>query len=229
MDPYTIHLNEKMAHTTNILVIDTEGVGWPREIGAVSINLETFEFDPFQIVIAPQIRESMILPINKRPTHVIEDDQYKRLQTQLAKLNEMCAKCDIVMAHNVGVDQKMLSLIEELKPFEDKLWVCTMNHFPWPIKPKTKSLQSICEAQGVTYENEHTAVNDAQMVVACLVKIPQADLQMCLRLAHIQAYERQLMRRIEQRHNFAPKKVMSQKKRKQMIWRLNQKRAKFKP
>lgn len=218
-----------MDHTTKLLIVDVEGTGWPRQIGAIFIDIETSELKPLVINIPPFLRESMIKPIKIRDPTCTTHPHYASIQKLFQELNEMCAKCEIVVAHNgFRFDKPMITAIEELAPFKTKEWVCTMIDFKWlssssvePLK-RNQSLEAICKNQGVEYKGEHDAYNDCHMLMQCLLTISLTDLQHRLYDARIHAWSRAQTGCTYK--PVKPEKSINYRKRGQAIWSITQKR-----
>lgn len=155
---------------SKLLVVDVEGRGWPREIGAIFWDRETNQKNELLIQIPDDLQEELAQPLTDRKIG-LDNPVYFELQQQFLYLNKMVRECDIVVAHNATFDKQMITAIEELRTFLDKKWICTMHDFCWNNGlGRKESLETICRRLDVPYKNAHRALGDCRLLVSCLIE-----------------------------------------------------------
>jgi DNA polymerase-3 subunit epsilon len=162
----------------NVLIIDTETTGLHPDKGAELIELALVLFNVKSKTVLQTF--STLLPVADNPVQdingidplVTQSTYYLNcLQDQI---NLMAQAASAFVAHNAQFDELFFNILECELEFNIP-WICTKNHFTWPVPLPRKRLQDICEAMGVPYNNAHRALNDCNFIVSCFSKIE--DLQ----------------------------------------------------
>lgn len=116
-----------------------------------------------------QIEEMWNNP-NSAPTGI-----YEEKISLNAILIEMSQASQAYVAHNAEFDKKFMSTLPCGNHFSNKRWICTQNHFRWPVHLQRRRLQDICDRMGVNYVNAHRALADCLLLAQCFSKIDDLE------------------------------------------------------
>jgi len=164
-----------------LLIVDTEGGVAPCEIACILFDTTINEIKQ---------RETTLIPHEMTPKMIemdLKDPNKKYLRRHEAaknlapgdlkcaynRMNFMFLQCDVILAHNASHDKRIMSMIKEINTC-DRPWICTLRNISWPHCNQL-SLEAICISQGVKYENAHIALNDCEMLLACLRSLPNLE------------------------------------------------------
>lgn len=92
-----------------------------------------------------------------------------------AILIEMSEASQAYVAHNAEFDKKFMATLPCGTHFSNKRWICTKNHFRWPVYLQRRRLQDICDKMGVDYVNAHRALADCLLLAQCFSKIEDLE------------------------------------------------------
>lgn len=165
----------------NVLIVDTETTGLFPEKGAVCIEVGALLYSVTHKKVLQTF--STFLPCETNEVEHVNHIKAEWTRSLMAKempfrfLNEMGHYANFIVAHNAEFDKKFLLTIPALqgKQLFNTRWVCTKDHFPWPINLPRKRLQDVCEALKVPYVDAHRALTDCQFLADCFSKV--ADLE----------------------------------------------------
>lgn len=161
---------------SKLLLVDVEGVGWPREVGAIYWDMITNTTRELFIEIPKDMRKVFVTPRGKRyiPWKDFDHGAYKDTFEKLTQLNSIAGECHGILAHNAVHDKQMLDGIDELKDLIDKPWICTMRDFQWQNNlSKKESLETLCGTFNVPYTNAHHALGDCKLILSCITRSPE--------------------------------------------------------
>ncbi len=165
----------------NILIIDTETTGLYPEKGAICIEIAALLYSvKFKKVLQTF---STFLPCETNDVEHINNIKAEWTRETMAKemplryLNEMAHYADFIVAHSAEFDKKFLATIPALKDkhlFQTK-WICTKEHFQWPVALTRKRLRDVCYAMKVPYVDAHRALTDCTFLADCFSKIEDLE------------------------------------------------------
>ena len=95
----------------------------------------------------------------------------------MARIHEMVAISDAVLAHNAAFDKRFLCQGEDGLGY-GKPWVCTMLHVRWPNTCASKSLVSIALAHGVGVVSAHRAMADCDTIARLLTRVHEMGIDL---------------------------------------------------
>jgi hypothetical protein len=134
-----------------ILILDTEGLDKPTEIGAILFNFE----------------------------RGIEEEFWSIVPFDHDKMNAMIHKCDAIVSHSAGHDKNLLMQLENLE-IESKPWICTMYDFAWPSQEgiRRPKLRNLCKEYKISVKHAHNALRDCHMLQQCILRIPNFQIEL---------------------------------------------------
>lgn len=92
-----------------------------------------------------------------------------------AILIEMVNSAQVCVAHNAEFDKKFVMTLSCGTTLLNKRWICTKNHFRWPISLSRTRLEDICNAMRVPYVNAHRALMDCLLLAQCFEKVENLE------------------------------------------------------
>ena len=83
-------------------------------------------------------------------------------------LKSRVARADLIMAHNESFDRGFLGDL-------GKIWVCSMDHFPWPSAESGLALIKVAVAHGVAVTQAHRAFSDCFLISRALERVHERE------------------------------------------------------
>lgn len=83
-------------------------------------------------------------------------------------LKSRVARADVIMAHNESFDRGFVGGL-------GKLWICSMDHFPWPSANPGQALIKVAVAHGVAVTHAHRALTDCLLIARTLERVHERE------------------------------------------------------
>lgn len=83
-------------------------------------------------------------------------------------LKSRVARADLIVAHNESFDRGFLGGL-------GKIWVCSMDHFPWPHAESGQALIKVAVAHGVAVTQAHRALSDCLLISRALERVHERE------------------------------------------------------
>ena len=140
------------------------------QVWAIMCDFKSSSMMSRTIDIPKSLHDDLKTPMSERSAEV--ERKLDKLTHEFLNFNWMYDQADVVIAHGVKYNQKMVLAIPEFDHWGQKKWICTMQQFEWPLIPNPAKrwlqLKFICEAYGVEFSK---MANKAELVLKCLLKI----------------------------------------------------------
>jgi len=156
---------------TIVAILDTEttGVGSddePVSVGVIAVRVDERGALVEEIGRYEGWREPSV-PIHPKAqaVHGLTIDDLRGKQFDILALKTLINAADVIVAHNASFDARMIGVIMKVKP----KWRCSYRQFPWGSMAD-KKLDTVCKEFGVERPATHGAMNDAEALLACLLK-----------------------------------------------------------
>lgn len=166
----------------NVLILDTETTGLHPEKGDTVIEIGAILYNLKNKTILQNF--STLFPCEANPVeHIngISADSTKcnyPLEVVMQQLKLMTLHSQACIAHNAEFDKKFIKSLSVWQFMSHHPWICTRDHFKWPVNLYRNRLQDVCNAMGVPYVEAHRALNDCRLIAECFSKIGDLELRM---------------------------------------------------
>lgn len=158
-----------------ITIIDTETTGLnPKSDKTIEIGALLYSVS-HKVVLQTL---SFFLPCEVNPVENINNIKvdwtkcYNVTNNLFNSLSDMVEASSLVVAHNAKFDKRFMHEIKEIPlSFWRTPWMCTKNHFDWPVNLPRKRLQDICQALHIPYLDAHRALTDCHFLAQCFDRV----------------------------------------------------------
>lgn len=180
-----------------LLVLDTETTGLEQrsdriiELAMLAVDVELSSGRPVGPVEVYEGFEDPGMPIPPRVREItgISDAMVEGQKLDEARIAEMAARADLVVAHNAGFDRPFVEA--RLPLFAAKAWACSIQDMDWPAEGAgSAKLEALAAARGWFYE-AHRAQVDCHALLQLLaepLKSGQTGLARLLQAAAMPSY-----------------------------------------
>lgn len=166
----------------NILILDTETGGLkPSECALLEIGVILYNLPTKSILL----KTSGLLYAESNPVfHInkIDIESCKRVNdciesNFLSLIETIMERSQMIMAHYAIFDRGFIESRFELKiNSQTAIWGCTKNDIKWPIN--RLKLENISSYYGIDYTLAHRALDDCEILLKCLLKLPDFEEQL---------------------------------------------------
>lgn len=163
----------------NILILDTETGGLkPSEHALLEIGVIFYNLPTKSILL----KTSGLLYAESNPVfHInkIDIESCKKVNPDiehyfLSLIVKAMRKSDLIIAHNASFDKGFVE--EHVAQDYTLIWLCTKNDIKWPIS--RLKLENISSYYGIDYTAAHRALDDCEILLKCLLKLPDFEEQL---------------------------------------------------
>jgi len=152
--------------TQRVLILDTEttGLDWRAEniieLAMLAVDVDMQSGQPVGEV---EVYEDFEDPGRPIPTEIVKltgitDQDVKGHQLNEAKIKDMVARADLIVAHNAGCDRPFVE--NRLEVFEHKAWACSFAGINWKAQGLgSAKLEFLCSELGWFYDAHRAQVD----------------------------------------------------------------------
>ena len=152
--------------TQRVLILDTEttGLDWRAEniieLAMLAVDVDMQSGQPVGEV---EVYEDFEDPGRPIPTEIVKltgitDQDVKGHQLNEAKIKDMVARADLIVAHNAGFDRPFVE--NRLEVFEHKAWACSFAGINWKAQGLgSAKLEFLCSELGWFYDAHRAQVD----------------------------------------------------------------------
>lgn len=170
-----------------LLVVDTETTGLSLqddrlvELGMLEVEADAADGRILRISASYNGLEDPGMPISEEASRVskLKDADVAGERLDDALVETLCARADLVIAHNAGFDRPMLE--KRFPAFTRKAWACSSTQIPWRDFNFGAKQNYLAHEFGFFYE-AHRALIDCRALVEILSRKPVPEGKTCLAL-----------------------------------------------
>jgi DNA polymerase-3 subunit epsilon len=196
--------NAKMVRQGLFVDVETTGLDVTQD-EVIELALLPFQYDPHTGEILAvdvdhaldELRDPGVpIPPESAEIHGITDAMVKGKQVDDARVGELAASADLVIAHNAAFDRPM---VEKVWPaFEDVAWACSLSDIDWQAEGFSSGKLEFLLLQMGRFYDGHRALNDCLAGIYALSQtLPVSKVPAMKSLLASARVERSLIRAVD--------------------------------